>query len=156
MPLLRNWLLFHGRRVGSLTRLAKQLGYASRRNPEFTAKLQRLIERKEVAIQQSGYVGDSMHHIKLVGMSKHAFQFLREKPMEREFVGDLGEPEKTVKPSAPCIAEWKPGGPFSSMVTTRGRRFFLKVPKSLVNYYRLKPGDWVKVRALQLMRLVTE
>ena len=168
---LKRWIQFNKNRVGALTRLAQQLGYLGSRNKEFRARLQLLIERKEVMIQQSGYVGDSMHHIRLVRMTEYAFQFLqRNQTNTRDLTYDSVETEtlSTASPSndvglqrfklerfAPDpltgISRFR-GANWISMMSKYGSGLYFRVPPEFVKFFGLVAGDKVKVGVFQRKR----
>lgn len=56
--------------VLDLRRFAQKLGYRGSNDREFNAILKNLTDREMVEIQQSGFVADSTHHIKLVAILK--------------------------------------------------------------------------------------
>jgi hypothetical protein len=171
---LQRWLKFKGRRVGALSRLAKQLGYATAGNPEFKRRLLLLSERKSISIQQGGYVGDSMHHIKLVSMSDRAYDLLENPRFKEPIIENvpselpqlrfngagnfqasaiqaLSEAVKKVKIQVTRFAQGIP-----MRVIKHGKSYYLLLPVDLVNYYSLRPGDVVTARPIELKRLITE
>lgn len=164
---LSNWIHFKKHRVGALGRLAEQLGYPSASNKDFTIKLQLLTERKQVVIQQSGYVGDSLHHIKLVSMTSEAFQFLqrteRQAPIETHL--DISRHER-VKATRRLIRHGRssyllpydlPSGAkldainmhYIAKLSRHGRALYFRLPQPMIEWFGLAAGDKLKVCILQ-------
>ena len=149
-----------GHRVGSLTRLARQLGYESVRDLDFTRKIRLLTERKVLAIQQSGCVGDSTHHIKLVSMQEQAFAFLQRANLVMTHV----PLDQTTDPSSERIScldalalgvkhqdltSQRIGVDIVGSIVRQGSGLYIRIPQSIVEYYEMVAGDKVKVGVLQ-------
>jgi len=149
-----------GHRVGSLARLARQLGYESVRDRDFTRKIRLLTEWKVLAIQQSGYVGDSMHHIKLVSMQEQAFAFLQRANLAMTHV-PLDQPTDPSSERTSCLDALALGVKHQGLTSQRigvdivgsivrqGSGLYIRIPQSIVEYYEMVAGDKVKVGILQ-------
>ena len=44
---------------------------------------------------------------------------------------------------------------FPAQITARGSSFYLRLPKDIVDYYELQSGDWLKVKATEVKRIVS-
>jgi len=74
----------------------------------------------------------------------------KKQPLQRVMVDVLSHIERIKIRVAKISSEWQ------SQLTTRGSSYYLKVPKEFVEYYELSTGDWLKVRAIEVKRLITE
>jgi hypothetical protein len=158
---LQRWLKFKGRRVGALSRLAKQLGYATAGNPEFKRRLLLLSERKSISIQQGGYVGDSMHHIKLVSMSDRAYDLLEgprfKEPVIENVPSKLPQLRFNGAGNFQASAILHPpaeriGLKYVSTLSRHGSGLYVRIPGEAIDFFELVAGDQVKVAILERKR----
>lgn len=76
---------------------------------------------------------------------------MREKrPLQRAMVDVLTRIERIRIRVAKISSEWP------SQLTIRGSSYYVRVPRDFVQYYELSSGDWLKVRVLEVKRLITE
>jgi hypothetical protein len=146
------------RTVLSLPKFVKELGFCRANEKDFHKHFNHLLKIKAIELQQGGFLGDSMHHHKLVvirdlaALQRHfqkAFIIPEEEFGKEEIVDVHAERRVIAHVKAEKNVEY-------CRVGQVGRTVYMELNLKMIRRHNIKKGDIIKYSLLELRRAPEE
>jgi hypothetical protein len=139
------------RQVLTLSKFAEAVGFPRGKRKGFQEHLKRLLEIRAVEVQQGGFLGDSMHHPKIVvirdikSLKQH---FSKRLPLIGDEIHTERQPRKEVSREK-WVESGQPNTVQLYYLKHTGHEYYITLDPSTVAALDCSPGDLLKIKLIE-------
>jgi predicted metalloenzyme YecM len=143
------------RTISSIPKFARACGFSTSSQKGFRKHLNYLVQIRALEIQQGGFLGDNIHHHKLVVIRDEKAVKQHFSPKTREIPIDLIENPSRPKKREAKTETWeheeisRPHSVQYYALKCTARKYYIRIPSAMIGYLGIKTGDLLKVKLIE-------
>jgi hypothetical protein len=142
------------RTVSSIPVFARACGFSSSAEKGFRKHLNYLIRIKALEIQQGGFLGDNMHHHKIIVI--HNANAINAYFRKKVKIAENAPEQSTDLPKSKERTErWERNESFDPrsiqlyVLKCTGREYYIRLPDAMITCLGIRPGDLLKLKLIE-------